>query len=426
MKLFPIFDRIENKHGVTILYVRNSLPFSVGWLSMHEFVEYLIIGAGPAAVCAIAKLYGSGVSGTQIIWIDPQFKVGDFGTKLSIGSSVPGNTTVESYQKVNHEIYTLIPECAPTAEEQNQFELTSLSPETTCSLKIAAQPLHHITQQLRRVVHSIEGRVLALHETKDGLGVDIKLKEGTLHYIVSKRVILATGSEPRTMPLPDHITLIDPYCAFIESELKPYLNEHLKHGRVAVIGSSHSAALATMHLIQAKIEVKQFMNKEYKFAVPAIASDGRRYTQFDNTGLKGEVARFTQELLNNSSLRTLWECHIGKDIDTLLATHLSGCSHAVLCIGYTSSSTLKINGLSLAHFKYDKQSTRIIHPNGHPVSGLFGIGIAFPPEVKAISGEIEYAVGVGKFWDSLNDGILSEWNNSPWDQPCAEVMILSK
>ncbi len=116
----------------------------------EQLAEYVIIGAGPAAICAVAKLYGSGVPGDKIIWVDPQFKIGDFGTKLSVGSSVPGNTTVESYQKVNHAIYSMIPACMPGPEEKAQFEMSSLSLDTTCSLRVATQPLQHITNILRK------------------------------------------------------------------------------------------------------------------------------------------------------------------------------------------------------------------------------------------------------------------------------------
>ena len=62
--------------------------------------DVTIIGAGPAALAAIPQLLNSGVAGADIVWIDPQFKVGDFGSILSVGSSVPGNTSVENYQKV--------------------------------------------------------------------------------------------------------------------------------------------------------------------------------------------------------------------------------------------------------------------------------------------------------------------------------------
>lgn len=375
--------------------------------------EYIVIGAGPAAICAIAKLYGSGVLGNRIVWIASQFRVGDFGTKLSVGSSVPGNTTVESYQKVNYAIYNLVPECVPTAEEKAKFEMNALSLDATCSLRIAAQPLQQITEKLRSLVCTIEGNVATIHETKEGLRLGIQSLDGSTRFALAKRVLLAVGAEPKTMSLPNAIKIIHPNIAFIQSELRQYLNENPGITRVAVIGSSHSAALATMHLLQAGIAVKQFMNKKYKFATPTIATDGTRYTQFDNTGLKGQVAVFTRKLLTDSRLCVMWQCYIGENIDALLGAHLSGCTHAVVCIGYTASPSLQINDLPLAAFKHNRQTTQILNANGQAVSGVFGIGVAFPLAVQTITGELESAVGVGKFWFGFNDKVLTEWKNHP-------------
>ena len=78
-----------------------------------KIAEYVIIGGGPAAICAIPNIINSGVTGDNIIWIDPQFQVGDFGSKLSIGSGVPGNTMVKSFRTVYSEIYKLIPSLKP-------------------------------------------------------------------------------------------------------------------------------------------------------------------------------------------------------------------------------------------------------------------------------------------------------------------------
>lgn len=51
--------------------------------------------------------------------------------------------------------------------------------------------------------------------------------------------------------------------------------------------------------------------------------------------------------------------------------------------------------------------------NEQPVSRVFRIGVAFPLKAKAISGEIKSAVGVEKFWTSIDDRILTEWRNYP-------------
>lgn len=383
-----------------------------------EITEYAVIGAGPAALCAITNILNSGVSGDDIVWIDPQFKVGDFGTTLSVGSSVPGNTTVESYQKVNKEIYKMLPGCAP--KKGQIFEIDSLSPSFVCSLKVAAVPLQHITNELRKIVHSEEGTVSNIFTTVDGLKLKVILANGKLRHLTTKRALLATGAQPRTLQLPpehSQITMIHPNITFIQSELAKYLRKNTNIESVAVIGSSHSAALATMHLLQAGLIVKQFMNKEYRYAVPCIVPNGTKYTMYDNTGLKGDVAKFTKKLLEDitsdkNKYKDKLTRYIGRDrqeVTLLLEKHLVGCSHAVATIGYETSCTLLVDNTPASRLIHDNKTTVF---NG--IKGLFGIGVAFPQTITALSGEVEFAVGVEKFWSTAsNPSVLDIWQRNP-------------
>ncbi len=379
-------------------------------------VEYIVIGAGPAALCAIANILNSGVPGDRIVWVDPQFKVGDFGTKLSIGSSVPGNTSVENYQRVYEAIYKMVPACAP---RDKTFEIDSLQANFVCSLKVAAAPMQHITNQLRKIVHSIEGTAINIFTMAEGLKVKIESHDKKSRYVTTKRVLLAIGAQLRTMRLPathHETTMIDPNVVFIETELAKYLRKNLHIKAVAVIGSSHSAALATMHLLKAGLTVRQFMDKEYKYATPCVAANGTKYTMYDNTGLKGDVAKFTKQLLDDCAAgrgeyQKNLTLYIGKnrqDVNVLLERYLGGFSHAVAAIGYQPSNTLHINNIPLSRFRHNNKTTEFCG-----IKGLFGIGVAIPQEVTAISGEVESAVGVGKFWSTANNPlILNIWKEN--------------
>jgi thioredoxin reductase len=374
-------------------------------------MEYVFVGAGPANLCAILKILESGVPSHQIVWIDQGgFKVGDFGSILSVGSSVPGNTSVESYRKVNHYIYKTLGKYPPIGK----FELDSLQANYVCSLKIAAEPMQYITNELRAIVDAKEGSVTHIYEVNEGLQLTVKLVNGQTESLVTKRCILATGAKPKTVVLPaadDHIVMIDSNIVFIQTELAEYLRKNPQITTVVVIGSSHSAALATMHLLTAGLTVKQFMNKEYKFATSSVSSGGVEYTKFDNTGLKGEVAAFTRKLLAEDAYKNKYSRYIGsnqQEANKLMAEHLKGCTHAVAAIGYEASSTLLINNKLLSTFTHDKKTTEF-----KEVKGLFGIGIAFPQEITAISGEVESSVGYLKFWSTVNDAVVLEaWNNN--------------
>lgn len=367
----------------------------------HQFA-YTIIGAGPAGICAVAKLMMLGVSGEEICWIDPHFACGDFGTIFSVGSGVPGNTRVAEYKRVNQAIYKALPDTAPTADELAVCDLLRLPDDETCSLKEAALPMQHLSYKLRRRVQSYQGLVTDI--TAKGGGWLVAWQDAAgVNSIISQRVILATGALPRQLDIPlTTIERIDPCSVFIWTELQAYLAASTKVKKVAVVGSSHSAALAVMHLLRAGIPVIQFVNKPYRFARRSVSADGQAFTMYDNTGLKGEVAKFTSDLLNGQvGFAFDWQQVASSEMHR----YLNQCSHLVEAIGYTANSTLTINGRALGEYSYDCHTSEI-----QGLKNVFGMGIAFPLEVVAPSGEVELSVGYGKFWAAVNDEhVLSCW-----------------
>lgn len=368
-----------------------------------SIAEYVIVGAGPAAICAVAKLVGTGLNASQIIWVDPEFACGDFGTVLSVGSSVPGNTKVADYNKVNQAIYNLLPKTAPTLAEKQAFAITHLATDYTCSLREATEPMQHLTHKLSAMVTSLRGKVTEITEVQEGLRIRTELANETV-YLLSRRVILATGAKPRELNIYSG-KRIHPNDVFIKSQLQAYLTANPQVKKVAVFGSSHSAALAVMHLLQAGIPVIQFINKPYLFAQAATTADGAAFTLHDNTGLKGEVARFTKSLLTGEfAFADKWQQVDSAKMDD----YLEQCTHFVEAIGYVAQDTLTINGQPLRSYTYNKHTSEIAG-----VKGLFGIGIAFPQEKTSLSGEVELSVGYGKFWTTVNDEkIFSLWQKN--------------
>ena len=47
--------------------------------------EWAIVGAGPAGIAAIGQLLDHGVVAERLVWIDPDFAAGDFGSKWHAG-----------------------------------------------------------------------------------------------------------------------------------------------------------------------------------------------------------------------------------------------------------------------------------------------------------------------------------------------------
>ena len=62
-------------------------------MTQHS-LEWAVIGAGPAGIAAVGQLIDKGVSAEQIMWIDPKFKVGDFG---AFWTNVSSNTRVKLF-----------------------------------------------------------------------------------------------------------------------------------------------------------------------------------------------------------------------------------------------------------------------------------------------------------------------------------------
>lgn len=389
---------------------------------MSDCTEYVIIGAGPAAICAIPALLNRGVLGTQIVWVDAGgFHVGDFGSSLSKGSSVPGNTSVESYQKVNFAIYKILSDYRPSRD----FLINNLSLENTCPIKIAAEPMQDISDYLQTRVKSLHGVATDIFERDSGLDVVIKYFDNSTQIIKTKKCILATGAKPKSLYANlnedenkdqngNMLTIIsDPNTVFIKSELQQYLNFYPEIKNIAVVGSSHSAALAVMNLLELGVNVKQFMNKPYKFAETCFTPDGIRYTKYDNTGLKGEVASYTKNLLleikkPDSLYYSRYKIYLGtssQDVNLLIEKNISPCTHLVAAIGYEATISLKINNKSLDKFQFNHVTTEF-----SGVKNLFGIGIAFPQQVISVDGMVELAVGYLKFWHTVNsEQVQAAW-----------------
>ncbi|WP_119344801.1 hypothetical protein [Facilibium subflavum] len=49
--------------------------------------KWAVVGAGPAGILSLGMLLDKDVDADEIIWIDPEFKVGDFGQKWTQVSS---------------------------------------------------------------------------------------------------------------------------------------------------------------------------------------------------------------------------------------------------------------------------------------------------------------------------------------------------
>lgn len=346
---------------------------------MRMSYKWAVVGAGPAGIASVARLIDSGLAAEDIVWIDPFFTVGDFGT---LWRHVPSNTKVGLFLEFLH----ASPAFNFTAI-QHRFDLTRLPPDNTCHLHHMAEPLQWITDNLRQNVVSLTDCVQTLSPGKNGWNLVLKTGEP----LFSKNVILAVGSEPKTLNYPGVDTI--PLQAAMDMHR---ITDHLStDDTVAVFGSSHSAILVLKNLIAHRIErVINFYRSPLRYAIAQ-----QDYILFDDTGLKGTTAIWARQ-------------HIGKTLPPNLVRYPSNdetiqqwlpiCNKAVYAIGFQRRSGL----LNEAEGDGYLDECGVIAP------GLFGIGIAYPEVGVNPLGIKEHRIGLWKFMDYLSR-ILPIWLKYP-------------
>lgn len=264
--------------------------------------------------------------------------------------------------------------------------------------------------------------------------------------VVTPRLVLCTGSSPIEKPLP----VLKETARLSNSKIEPiHLDTALKPSllattldanvpaTVAVVGASHSAILVLMNLYNLAatshphLRIKWFSrHKSLRYAKPM---DG--WILYDNTGLKGEAAKWARSNLEEEAFASSPVSKVtsklftppGDGEEDVYRAEIPGCTHIVQAIGYqrdplpaltaaeeagAESAPLSIEhdgltGRFLAGITKDS-STR----QPYYIPGLFGAGIAFPERVTDPAGNVEHAVGFWKFMKFLNR-VVPEWTAEP-------------
>lgn len=331
--------------------------------------DWAVIGAGPAGIAAVGKLLDYQVNPKKLVWIDPQFRVGDLGEKWQ---SVSSNTTVGLFLQFLHHVKSF-----HYLEVHHDFELGKLDSGATCLLKAIAEPLEWVTQRLQQQIAVEHGKVQKLTLRNRQWHLQLGDQE-----IRAKQVILATGSEPKQLSYED-LEVIDCEVALNPKKLS---SSCIPSDRVAVFGSSHSAILAMHNLVDLGVKnIVNFYRTPLSYAVYL-----KEWILYDDTGLKGEAAKWAHEYIDTDAIPTLLRCHATPEV---IARYLPDCNKAIYAVGFERRHSLMLEGASLDH--YD-QHTGIMAP------GLFGCGIAYPEAYVTPLNAVSHRVGLWKFMDYLN------------------------
>jgi cation diffusion facilitator CzcD-associated flavoprotein CzcO len=340
----------------------------------HESFAWVVIGAGPAGIATVGKLIDSGMDPKKIAWIDPEFKVGDFGTQWQ---KVSSNTKAGLFLKYFNECASFQYSSAP------DFQINKVDAADTCFLALAAEPLQWITNHLQETVQTIKAKVQ-----------QIKLYDRHWHLTLSdtkiraKNVVVATGAEPKSLSF-SGITEIPLSVALDPNKLA---DASKKDDVIAVFGASHSAIIILKSLLEV-CNVKKVINFYLSPLRYAVYFDD--WILFDDTGLKGKTADWARENIDGK-LPVKLERIISSEENIRL--HLPLCTKAIYANGF-QRRLIPVDGMQT--LEYNDRSG-IIAP------GMFGIGIAFPEAKIDRYGTLEYRVGLWKFMDYLNH-VMPVW-----------------
>ncbi|PJE10599.1 MULTISPECIES: FAD-dependent oxidoreductase [Legionella] len=341
--------------------------------------QWAVVGAGPAGIAALGKLLDHQVPPTELLWIDPQFKVGDLG---QLWPNVSSNTIVKRFVD-----FLNAADSFTYKQAKIDFQLNHLIPDHTCDLNQIVEPLQWVTDHLTQKVVSEKAtiRSMELKERSWFLSSETQVYK-------AKNVILATGAVPANLNYPGVDVL--PFEIAIDLErLKQFID---KKQTYAVFGSSHSAIIIIRHLVELGVKkIINFYRSPCRYAI-----DMGEWILFDNTGLKGQTAAWARENIDGILPDNLVRYNTSEHN---IARFLPECDKVVYAVGFEKRSNLIID-----HYEHLTHNPHlgIIGP------GLFGLGIGYP-ELKADPyGNCESQVGLWKFMVYLSQ-VMPVWLKYP-------------
>ncbi|KTC77108.1 FAD-dependent oxidoreductase [Legionella brunensis] len=329
-----------------------------------KIFQWAIVGAGPAGIAAVGKLLDFGVAPTDILWLDPHFKVGDLG---QLWRNVSSNTTVKRFLDFLNDVGSFFYHKAPI-----NFPINQLVPENTCTLSEIVAPLQWITEHLTQKVI-----------TKATMIHNMALSERTWSLCSSsetfkaKNVILATGAVPSSLNYPG-VDIVPFDIAIDKTRLTAFVDTNETY---AVFGSSHSAIIIVQYLVNLGVKkIINFYRSPCRYAI-----DMGDWILFDNTGLKGQTAAWARENIDGVLPTNLVRYNTS---EANIARYLPECDKVIYAVGFEKRKNIVIGDYEDIHHN---PQVGIIGP------GLFGLGIGYPELRADPYGSVESQVGLWKF-----------------------------
>jgi len=199
---------------------------------MNDPFDWCVVGAGLGGIFMIARLLDRGIPASQIVWIDPEYKVGDLG---KYWQKVQSNTDV----RILLNCFQQSPRLALHHFNQ-RFKLQDADPDATVPLSHVVEPLQLISDNVKQQVNLYPGTVSKLNYQAHWL---ITLQD--TQELIANNVVLSIGSEPNG-PLYNTEDVIPLTIALDPEKITSHVNGD---DTVLVFGSSHSAILVMKNII---------------------------------------------------------------------------------------------------------------------------------------------------------------------------------
>ncbi|KAI1851349.1 hypothetical protein JX265_000417 [Neoarthrinium moseri] len=395
-----------------------------GFATSHaprQQVSAIVVGGGASGIAVLGNLLEK-IEHGKISWIDTEFKGGRINRKYR---EVPSNTKVGLFLAYAQATQPFLDAIEQTPKPNAVTALEDLPQDSTCSLHYAGDMLQLLSDGLVKHgrVERFEGKVAEANHNEETSEWSVKIQNsssGSTESRTAPIVVYCTGSSPTTVQLPTSSTASSPALLDLDTALKPTaLAQEIvsdKEITVGVVGASHSAILVIMNLFKLAQKTHPRLRIRWFARSPslkyAVYKDG--WILYDNTGLKGEAARFAREQLDGENLAsseagkviTRVDCSGGAQKEREAMTReLPNCDYVVQAVGFTRD---ELPAMSQDIVFNPETGGFSDAQTGKDLPGLFGAGIAFPEKVVDPVGNVEYAVGFFKFMKFLKK-VIPNW-----------------
>ncbi|NBV77184.1 hypothetical protein EBR66_03415 [bacterium] len=299
-----------------------------------------IVGAGVTGLSMLLLLHESGIDISNITIIDPHFDGGDISRRwTAVESNTPWSKTIRALQ-------TACPSLALEPPHENTTKLVEIG-----------HLLRKLALPLFKKIQHIQGTLLQANYDSESHTWTLDIQSlGKTTHITSKRLILAPGSDPKTLDL--GIPSIPLEIALDATRLQHYVKPT---DRVLVFGTMHSGTLVIRNLSSLGADIVAYYNSAEPFYWDRNG---------DYDGIKAEAAIIADDIVSGRIPVKLVQTH---DISNVIRSSQNA-TWTIYAMGFQPRSiSLMMDGKSVSSLEYDGKTGKLKN-----VPDAWGFGMAYP------------------------------------------------